>query len=336
MNKNWLITGGCGFIGRNLIAYLLKNYADINIRVLDNLSVGSKDDLGSVCDFKMEEIDNVSAPFKGVVLVQGDIRNPQDCFNSAKGIDTVVHLAANTGVQPSMDNPRLDLESNVLGVFNMLEAARQHKVHKFIFASSGAPLGEVTPPINEEIVAKPISPYGASKLAGEAYCQVYGKSFGLKTVVFRFGNVYGPRSGHKASIVAKFFKNAYNKMPLEIYGDGNQTRDFVYVEDLLEAFILADKADVAGEIFQIATYRETTVNEIANLIKKILKEHEGIDVEIIHTQERVGDMKRNFSDISKARRILGFEPRHDIAQGLLKTYSFFKSRHANHEATRIS
>ncbi len=253
--KNWLITGGCGFIGTNLIRHLTETVPEIRIRVLDNLSIGSRADLASVCSF--QELDStIEKPISAddvnsksaVELVVGDIRKADVCIAAAAGMDAVVHLAANTGVRPSVRNPRMDMEANVIGTFNILEAARLNNVRRFIFASSGAPIGECRPPIHEEMPAHPISPYGASKLAGEGYCSAYCKAYGLETVCLRFSNIYGPNSGHKNSVIAKFIKKALNKETIEIYGDGEQTRDFIFIEDLIRAIHLSvNRKGVAGE-----------------------------------------------------------------------------------------
>jgi UDP-glucose 4-epimerase len=323
-NKRWLITGGCGFIGINLVAHLKEAYPDINISILDNLSVGSRRDLAKVCSFNEADAINEKAEAGQVHLIVGDIRDFKTCLGACKGIDVVIHLAANTGVPPSIENPREDMEANVIGTFNMLEASRENGVKKFIFASSGAPVGEIGPPIHEEKAPRPVSPYGASKLAGEGYCSAYYRTFGLKTVSLRFGNVYGPRSNHKSSVVAKFFKRALNSEPLEIFGDGSQTRDFIYIDDLIQAIMLSVKSDIGGEVFQIATHKETTVKEIASLIKDIVEREAGKKVDIIHSNPRQGDVKRNYSDISKAKEVLGYEPKFDIHSGLQVTYNYFK------------
>jgi UDP-glucose 4-epimerase len=220
----WLITGGCGFIGVNLIDHILKQNPRTDIRILDNLSVGGREDIAEVCDIRDVSCTEVESKPCGVELLVVDIRDFDACLKACKEIEVVVHLAASTGVAPSVENPREDLESNVIGTFNMLEASRQNGVRKFIFASSGAPLGEVEPPVHEQKAPKPVSPYGASKLAGEGYCSSYYRTFGLKTVSLRFGNVYGPRSKHKTSVVAKFFKQALAGDRLEVYGDGNQKK----------------------------------------------------------------------------------------------------------------
>jgi len=317
---SYLITGGCGFLGTNLIARLVEQ-GRCKIRVVDNLLVGTRDDLGAVCDFV--ETDRPVPNSNKVELWVGDIRDADFALKAALGMECIVHLAANTGVIPSIEDPRADCESNVVGTFNYLEAARQNGVKKFIFASSGAPLGEQEPPINEEKVPRPVSPYGASKLAGEGYCSAYYNSFGLKTIALRFGNVYGHRSTHKGSVVAKFIKQVLTGETLIIYGDGNQTRDFIYVDDLIDAIIAAALSDIGGEIFQIATHRETTINEIAELLKTIIEDKTDRTVRLTYVEERVGEVKRNFSDISKARRILNWEPKWSVEEGLRATVEWF-------------
>ncbi len=324
-NRNWLITGGCGYIGTNLIQHLAREYPDVKIRVLDNLSVGTKKDLSEVCDVVEVNATELTASLSSQVeLVRGDIRDFDTCSKCLKGIDTVVHLAAQVSVPHSVENPIFDMDLNVKGIVNVLEASRLNKVRKFIFASSAAPLGDVPQPVHEERVPRPTSPYGASKLAGEGYCSAYYRTFGVLTVVLRFGNVYGPRSKHKSSIVAKFIKQSLNGEPLEIYGDGTQTRDFIYIDDLVQAVMLSAQSEVGGEIFQIATHKETTVNEIAAQIKEIVERETKRKVEIIHGGARLGDIKKNYSDISKARKMLGFEPKYELRSGLMKTWEYFR------------
>jgi len=328
-HKNWLITGGCGFIGVNLIKTLKELSPDINIRVLDNFSVGTPEDLKEVTEFKLLKLEDIKGPPKGIEVVQGDIRDFETVKKALEGIDVVVHLAANTGVEPSIKNPRLDLESNVIGTFNLLEAAREKGVKKFIFASSNAPLGKATPPVNEETAPKPISPYGASKLACEGYCLAYYNTFGVETIVLRFGNVYGPYSHKKNSVIAKFIKRALKGEPLEIYGDGTQTRDFIYVKDLVNAIILAANSNIGGEIFQIATFKETTVAEIAEKVRKLVKEILNKDVEIVYTQPRKGDMKRNYANIEKAKKLLGYQPKYSLEAGIKETILYFLEKFKN-------
>lgn len=325
----WLITGGCGFIGTSLIKNLVTEGGHY-IRVLDNLSVGTREDLATVCTFTETPPDTILPPDPdqtGVQLIVGDIRNFDICFACCKGMDIIVHLAANTGVPGSVENPRLDMESNVTGTFNMLEGARLNQVKRFVFASFGAPAGECTPPIHEELPPHPVSPYGASKLAGEGYCSAYAKTFGVETVALRFSNVYGPGSTHKSSVVAKFIKQALNGETLVIYGDGTQTRDFIYIDDLVNALILgAFKEGIGGETFQIATSRETTLDEITELLLKVLDEN-GIEPPGVEkTSPRLGDVKRNFSDTTKAETRLGWKSQWPLKKGIEQTVLWFLSQ----------
>jgi len=318
----WLITGGCGFIGTSLVRSLVAEGVH-SIRIIDNLSVGTREDLETVSAFS--ETDKVNDfPTSGVELVVGDILNESLALEVVNGADVIVHLAANTGVGPSVEDPRKDCVSNVIGTLNYLEAARHNKVKRFVLASSGAPVGECEPPIHEELAPHPVSPYGASKLAGEGYCAAYYRTFGVETVCLRFGNVYGPGSGHKNSVVAKFIKQAMNGETLEIYGDGTQTRDFIYIEDLVRAIQLAaSKEDVGGEVFQIATNKETTVGEMVDILLSILKEAEIDNVPVIHGEKRQGDVMRNYSDTSKAKAILNWKCEINLKLGLRLTIESF-------------
>ena len=321
---NILITGGCGFIGRNLIHTLLERGDGVRIRVLDNLSVGKPEELREIAPFGVMEGEEIPGIVTPLELVVGDILDQRLLTRACKGVEAIVHLAANTGVIPSVENPRMDFMNNVLGTLNCLEAARLNEVRRFVFASSGAPLGEQAPPIHEELVPRPLSPYGASKLCGEAYCSVYFRSFGVEAVALRFGNVYGPRSAHKQSVVAKFIGHILRSEPLTIYGDGNQTRDFVYVEDLVEAIIRGLETEkIGGEVFQIATQKEHTVFEIADALNGLGRRILGQESEVLFESERKGEVRRNFSDITKARARLGFEPRYDLTRGLEKTFEWF-------------
>jgi UDP-glucose 4-epimerase len=317
---HWLITGGCGFIGTSLIKRLLSEQGH-TIKVLDNLSVGSRQDLAAVCKISETSHHDMDT----VALVVGDIRDPDVCEACCKDVDIVVHLAANTGVPASVENPRKDMESNVMGTFNMLEGARSQGVKRFVFASSGAPAGECEPPIHEELPPHPVSPYGASKLAGEGYCSAFYKTFGVHTVALRFSNVYGPGSTHKSSVVAKFIKQALNRETLTIYGDGTQTRDFIFIDDLIDAVYRAAviEKDIGGETFQIATSRETTIDEITGLLLGVL-EAKGIDLPRVEkTAPRLGDVKRNFSDTTKAKNMLGWRNEWSLKHGIEHTVQWF-------------
>ena len=316
--KKWLITGGCGFIGTNLIKKLISQ-KNIFIRVIDNLSVGTRDDLASLLPLPSKNLPCVE-------LVVGDICDEKLALDATKDIDVIVHLAASTGVGKSVKDPKTDCMINIIGTLNYLEGARINKTGKFIFASSGAAVGECQPPIHEESIPHPVSPYGASKLAGEAYCSSYYRTFGIETIILRFSNVYGPGSKRKDSVITKFMKRAMNGETLEIYGNGNQTRDFLYIEDLIQSILLAvAKNDIGGEIFQIATSKETTVYEIAQVIMEIEEKNFGNKVKIVNSKPRPGDIQRNYSNISKARKMLGYEPKKDLYVGLKDTFEYLKN-----------
>jgi UDP-glucose 4-epimerase len=325
--KRWLITGGCGFIGTNLVKNLVEEGGHF-IRIIDNLSVGTREDLSRVCHFTEKTIDDLASgflpPASGIELIVGDILDADLALHAARGTDVIVHLAASTGVNQSVKDPSGDCMNNVIGTLNYLEAARHNNVKRFLFASSSAPVGECEPPIHEEVVPHPVSPYGASKLAGEAYCSAYFRTYGINTVALRFGNVYGPLSSHKNSVVAKFIRQAINSEVLEIYGDGNQTRDFIYVDDLVLAIRSAANVDgIGGETFQIATNAETSVSELVQELVSILSAAGINGIRIIHSEPRLGDVRRNFSDISKARDFLGWRAKVSLDEGLERAVRWF-------------
>lgn len=298
-----LVTGGAGFVGANLIRDLLENGSQV--RVLDNLSATSADYLDT-CD---------------VELVIGDIREPAIVARSVQDVDAVVHLAAQTGVPGSLENPRLDAEVNVVGTLNLLEACRHSEINKFVFASSNAPLGRQKAPATEDKVPLPISPYGASKLAGEGYCLAYHGSWGLNTVVLRFANLYGPYSAHKQSVVAHFCKQLLQGQDLVVDGDGLQTRDFIYVADLCRAVRLALNSEASGEILQIATGVKTSILELIAMLTSI----SGVEATVSHSEARAGDIRHNYSVIDKARSVLGWSPQTELAAGLRETWEWFRN-----------
>jgi UDP-glucose 4-epimerase len=326
----WLITGGCGFIGANLI-HALTTDGNHRIRVIDNLAGGTLEDLEAVTELKEVTSSDlqpmVNDNSETVEFIEGDIVDGPLAFKAAAGADVIVHLAANTGVVPSIDDPGLDCTVNVFGTLNMLEAARHNQVRRFVFASSGATIGDCTPPLDEKMAPRPASPYGASKLAGEGYCSAYFQSFGVETVSLRFGNVYGPGSGHKTSVVANLIRRAMQGLPLEIHGDGRQTRNFLFIGDLVRAIKLAATTpDIGGEIFQIATSTETTLSELLEGLITVLAEFGISPLEIRHADTRNGDVSRKISDISKATGILGWQPEVALTEGLPRTVAWFNDQ----------
>lgn len=321
----WLITGGCGFIGRALIRHL-NAQGGHSVRVYDNLCVGTPADLALDTEFSdiASDRDSLSTWGDGVALLKGDILDASGMRDAVQGADIVIHLAANTGVGPSVEDPMSDCLTNVQGTLNVLEACRHENVGRMVFASSGAPLGVQTPPLHEEMAAHPASPYGASKLAGEGYCSAYFHCFEVETVVLRFGNVYGEGSTKKASVVAKFIKQAIAGETLEIYGDGSQTRDFIYIGDLINAvYQAATVPGVGGETFQIATAIERTVGDVTEKLVTALHKEAGVEATVFRGDKRQGDVARNYSDTSKATERLEWSCVVDIEDGLRRTVRFF-------------
>lgn len=298
-----LVTGGCGFIGVNLAELLLT--ANCKILAFDDFSTASRKD-GEEAGFH---------------VIQGDIRDFGAVREAARGVDYIVHLAAHTDVVESVSDPSTDLGINVDGTLNVLIAARDSDVKGFVFASSNAPLGETEPPSSEERVPRPLSPYGASKLAGEALCSAFSGSYGLPSVSLRFSNVYGPFSYHKGSVVAAFMKRVIEGQPLIVYGDGRQTRDFVYVVDLVDGIMRALDYGGSGDVFHLGSGTETSVNGLVEIFQEVFSDRE---VEIKYEPRRPGEIERNYSDISKARSVLGFEPLTDLEQGLRMTRAWFE------------
>jgi len=302
-----LVTGGSGFMGANLVRLLLE--CGYPVTVLDDFSVGPREYLAGL----------------PVQVIEGDILDAGLLARVVPGHGGVVHLAAQTGVLGSLADPRRDCQVNIVGTLNLLEAARRAPARvRFVFASSNAPLGRQQPPATEDKAPFPVSPYGTSKLAGEAYCLAYHGSWGLETVALRFGNVYGPFSGHKNSVVAKFFKDILAHGEILIDGDGRQTRDFIYAGDLCRAVVRALEGDVAGEVFQIATGVETSILELDELLQQTA----GRKFRTEFAPARQGDVARNYSVIAKARRMLGWEPEVDFVTGLAATYRWFREQQA--------
>lgn len=298
-----LITGGCGFVGSNLIA-LLNDESDYDIRVIDDESLG-----------KQEYVDG------DFEFVRGDIRDLNILGKALEGVDAVVHLAADTRVMDSIEDPSHNFSVNVVGTFNLLSLMRKKGVPRIVNASTGgAILGEATPPVHEEMVPKPLAPYGASKLAVEGYCSAFAGSYGLKATSLRFSNIYGPRSFHKGSVVAHFFKQILSDRPLVIYGDGSQKRDYVFSADLCGGINQALQSDLTG-VFQLGTGIPTSLNELINIMKKVVGPNYRFQVK--YEALRSGEILHTYCDISNARKTLGYDPTTKVQEGLEQTWRWF-------------
>ena len=299
-----LVTGGCGFIGANLVRRI-RDARGWSVRVVDDLRAGRES--------------YVPADLAEVTI--GDVADPDVLEPALEGVDAVVHLASQTGVLPSVEDPARDFEGSAMTTFRVLEACRRHGIARVVFASSGAAVGDVTPPIHENIVPRPLSPYGAGKLAGEAYVQGFAGSFGMQTAALRFSNVYGPYSLHKDNAIPNFIRRCLRGERLEIFGDGSQTRDFIHVQDLCDGIIGAVAAgDIAGEVFQLGTSVETSVVELARLIQEVT----GAEVDIDYEERRAGEVYKSRVDISKAQRLLDFQPAIELREGLALTAEWYR------------
>jgi len=298
-----LVTGGAGFIGSTLTRLLLERGYDV--RVFDDLSSGSPDHLDGL----------------DVELVTGDVRDLDALTAAAAGVDAMFHLAAGAGVVDSIQRPIENFDLNARGTLLALWAARESGVGRFVFSSSNAPLGDNAYPASEDKPLAPLSPYGAGKATGEAYCSAFHGAYGLDAVAVRFSNAYGPRSGRKTNVIPLFIRRIMAGEPLTIYGDGTQTRDFVYVSDLANGLIRAAEADgVGGEVFQLASGVETSLNDLVRMLGEV----SGTSPEVRHEPPRAGEIQRNYSLIEKARSRLGHAPEVPLADGLARTWDWFQ------------
>ena len=255
-------------------------------------------------------------------LVRAPLADRDAVTAAVEGADAVVHLAARAGIPDSVTDPLGTFDVNVSQTLGVLEAARLAGTRRFVFASSNAAAGDHEPPADETDLPHPRSPYGASKLAGEAYCQAYAATYGMAACALRFSNAYGPRSLHKKSVVAAWLRASLAGEAVTIHGDGEQTRDFVFVDDLAAAVVAAIDAPeeiVAGELFQVGTGRETTINALAVAVGRAV----GRDLEIQHAQARAGDVRRNVSRVDKAADRLGYRAAVRLEDGLAKTAAWF-------------
>lgn len=309
MADTWLVTGGAGFIGSNLARALLEDGR--TVRVLDDFSTGFRENLDDIKD----DID----------LVEGDIRNADTCRRACEGIEIVFHEAAIPSVPRSMEDPQTTFDANTVGTHNMLMAARDLRVRRFVFAASSSAYGEAEElPKRETMPALPVSPYAAAKAAGELYVSTFCRSFGLETVSLRYFNVFGPRqdpTNQYAGVIAAFASRMLRGRQPIIFGDGTQSRDFTYIDNVLAANLLAAKAgEVHGEIVNIGCGEAADLNQMVTVFNEIL----GTDLDAVHEPPRPGDVKHSLADITAARDLLGYEPQVGFADGLRQTIAWYR------------
>ncbi|MEA2033598.1 MAG: SDR family oxidoreductase [Euryarchaeota archaeon] len=302
-----VITGGAGFIGSNIAEELLKE-KDNEIIIVDDLSTG--------------KMANLRKFDQNINLVRGSITDLNLLKAVFKGVDYVFHQAAIPSVPRSIKDPIASNNANVNGTLNVLVAAKDCDVKKVVYASSSSVYGD-TPelPKREDMTPNPLSPYAVTKLLGEYYCNVFNDIYGLKTVSLRYFNVYGPRQdpySDYAAVIPKFINRVSENKPPVIYGDGEQTRDFTFVKDVVSANILAAKSDAEG-VYNIANGNRISINELANMIMKFI----GNNLTSIHDDPREGDIKHSLADISEAKKNLGYEPGYSLEEGLRGTIEWF-------------
>lgn len=306
-----LVTGGAGFIGSHLTDILLRK--NNQVIIYDNFD-----------EYYMGKDRNIRRNIENpnFLLLRHDVCDFETVFKSMKDVDVVFHLAAQAGVQYSLKKPIKVNNVNVIGTLNVLEAARKVDVKRVIYASTSSVYGVIRYlPVDEKHPTNPISIYGASKLAAEKYCMAYYHLFHIPIVIFRYHTVYGPRQRPDMAI-RKWTKQLFEKKPLTIYGDGEQTRDFTYVDDVIDGTIkAAEVEDITGEIFNLGGGTRISIN---NAIKLLIKISGNEDAEVIHESKKLGDMPDTYADITKARKILGYSPKVSMIEGLKRFINWFK------------
>jgi nucleoside-diphosphate-sugar epimerase len=308
-----LVTGGAGFIGSHVVERLLKDGA--HVRVLDNFSTGRR-----------ENLDFANGAGSALEVIDGDLRDLAAVERAVRGVDVIYHQAAMRSVPRSVDDPLGANENNVTGTLHVLDASRRLGVKRVVYASSSSVYGDNPElPKREDQVPAPISPYAVSKAAGEQYAKVWTKLYGVETVGLRYFNVFGPRQDPKseyAAVLPRFILWAFRGDPLEVHGDGSQSRDFTYIDNVVEANILAGEApDASGEAFNVGCGERTSLLEVIGMLESIL----GRTLERRHSPSRGGDVLHTLADVSKAKRLMGYTPLVSFAEGFRRTVEYFRA-----------
>ena len=315
--KSFLVTGGAGFIGSHIVEYLLAHGAG-KVRVLDNFMTGFEKNI---------------QPFMGnpaFEFMEGDIRNVETCKNACADIDHVTHQAALGSVPRSVKDPVTSNEVNITGFLNVITAAKDSGVKTFVYASSSSVYGdEPNLPKVEERVGNPLSPYAVTKKTNELYADVFSKLYGMKVIGLRYFNVFGPRQdpdGPYAAVIPLFVSGILKQTPVFINGDGEQTRDFTYVENAVQANIkgmLTENEAAFGQVYNVAVGEKFSVNFLYQSIREML----GVAHEATYREPRSGDIRNSLADITKAKTLLGYQPTQRFMDGLKQTVDFFRNRY---------
>jgi len=313
---SFLVTGGAGFIGSNIVEYLLKHGAG-KVRVLDDMSEGLRENVDMFINHPNYE------------FMEGSITQYDLCNKSCKGIDYVLHQAALGSVPRSIKNPVATNEANVTGFLNMLAAAKDSSVKRFVYASSSSVYGDSPAlPKKEEKIGKPLSPYAVSKYVDELYADVFARTYGMEVIGLRYFNIFGPRQkpdGPYAAAIPLFMDALLNSKSPFINGDGEQTRDFTFIENAVQANIRAlftNEDGATGQVYNVAVAERISINLLFNTLKKLTNSA----IEPTYREEREGDIRNSLADISKAQKYLGYEPTVKVEEGLEITLNWFKTR----------
>jgi len=319
--SNWLVTGAAGFIGSHIVEYLLVN--DQNVVALDNFSTGNERNIEQVMEIAGG---NAAGRFR---LIRGDVRDYETCKAACSGVDFVLHHAALASVPLSLEKPLETNSVNVTGFLNILTASKESNVKRFIYASSSAVYGDDQyQPKTEQKVGTPLSPYAASKSINEIYAATFNNIYDLECVGLRYFNVFGPRQhpeGAYAAVIPRWFKALMKKEPIIIYGDGESTRDFCYVKDIVKANICAVSTEnkrAFGNIFNIGLGKQTSLNELFEIVKSIVAPKSEIKPQ--YTAFREGDIRHSVANIDSAIKVLEFKPDYSLKQGLAEAVEWYK------------
>jgi UDP-N-acetylglucosamine/UDP-N-acetylgalactosamine 4-epimerase len=322
--RTWLVTGVAGFIGSNLLEALLK--LDQTVVGLDNFATGHRHNLDDVKSRVK------TAQFERFRMIEGDIRDAAACVEAVSGADYVLHQAALGSVPRSIDNPLQTNSVNIDGFLSMLVAARGARVQRFVYAASSSTYGDHEAlPKTEAVIGRPLSPYAVTKYVNELYADVFGRLYGVPTIGLRYFNVFGKRqdpAGPYAAVIPKWMAAAVEGRAIDIFGDGETSRDFCYIENAVQANILAattTEPDAIGEIYNVAVGDRTSLNELFGFIRDALLPHcpHVAAIRPLYKEHRRGDVRHSLADIGKARRLLGYEPTHTVREGLLEVAKWY-------------
>jgi UDP-glucose 4-epimerase len=320
MSNSYLVTGGAGFIGSHLVRRLVSQGAFV--RVVDNLSTGDAARLNDIID--------------SIDFLKGDLADKPVCDAAVSGIDYIFHQAAIPSVQRSLLDPLMTNRANVTATLNLLESCRAAKVRRLVYAASSSAYGDTEVlPKRETMSANPLSPYALQKFVGESYCKLYYELYGLETVSLRYFNVFGPAqdpSSQYSAVIPRFVNALLAGQPLTVYGDGEQSRDFTYVDNVIEANLLAMRRDGApGKVFNIGCGERISLNRLIQVLERII----GSPATVNYTAPKVGDVRHSLADLGLARKILGYDPSISFEAGLLRTVDSMQKSGQQQEAGRM-